>query len=609
MRAVDDVLRVAGAAVALFGVVGFGLVRLLLPDGLRRHELLWVLPVGACAVAFAMTPLGFFGVPFVPNLIAVWVAGAAVTVLALRRRGLPGLGEPAAVAWPAYAGALLFAIALVPLFRSGFATVIGDGSDAHLAAGTAEFLRHAHPTAVAPELPVDRVPLVWQSKHAIYYACAAVASVAGLETYETLSILGALLLTLAGVGMFVLARELLGAGIGAAAAAMGLAGLDRMVLHTGIHPYFNQTWGYFTLPWSIVLSWWVLRHPSRGGYALLGLFLAIGAFAYPLALPIPLWILWVMWWVDRRRRRRRGEHVVGARELWARVRRQPRRVRWPIVAVCLVLTVPILGVVEKLIQGLQMLTNWRFSLSQWGGDLLAFIPEWQFFGIGDTPLWWVAVAGIVAMAVWELRRLPRDLFAALLSVIVVSALVAASMRMREYGWYFHFKILAFVAPLVVVFAAVGLTRLGRWGAVILFFWMMSAVAGARDEVATTYDQLPRTTLELREWAADLPPDASVRLDVQPGAQLWAAYMLHERRVCSQRPLSETSYPHVPLSRAADYVVTRRLRRPFDAVGGPLRLNQEFTLYKLRAGLPGGDRCSREMVQTVREIEYVGKPGG
>ena len=40
------------AAVLLFGAGGFGLVRLLLPDpACARHELLWVLPVGACAVA------------------------------------------------------------------------------------------------------------------------------------------------------------------------------------------------------------------------------------------------------------------------------------------------------------------------------------------------------------------------------------------------------------------------------------------------------------------------------------------------------------------------------------------------------------------------------
>src|SRR5579859_1337386 len=46
---VPDALRAIGATVVIFGVTGFGLVRLLLPDTLRRYELLWVLPTRACA--------------------------------------------------------------------------------------------------------------------------------------------------------------------------------------------------------------------------------------------------------------------------------------------------------------------------------------------------------------------------------------------------------------------------------------------------------------------------------------------------------------------------------------------------------------------------------
>jgi hypothetical protein len=90
--------------------------------------------------------------------------------------------------------------------------------------------------------------------------------------------------------------------------------------------------------------------------------------------------------------------------------------------------------------------------------------------------------------------------------------------------------------------------------------------------------------------------------MQPGAQLWAQYMLHEHPTCSQRPLSDTAYPHPPLSRAADYAVVRFLRRPFDAVGGPVMRNKEFVVYRLKPGLPGGDRCSRRMIQTVSRID-------
>src|ERR1700734_3444904 len=46
--AVPDALRTIAATVVLFGVGGFGLVRLMLPDALRDYELLWVLPTGGC---------------------------------------------------------------------------------------------------------------------------------------------------------------------------------------------------------------------------------------------------------------------------------------------------------------------------------------------------------------------------------------------------------------------------------------------------------------------------------------------------------------------------------------------------------------------------------
>ena len=75
-----------------------------------------------------------------------------------------------AIAWPVWVGLLLICVALVPMFRGGFVTVIGNGSDAHLAVGTATFLQNHHPNSAAPEEPVDRVPLVWRSKPPIYLA-------------------------------------------------------------------------------------------------------------------------------------------------------------------------------------------------------------------------------------------------------------------------------------------------------------------------------------------------------------------------------------------------------------------------------------------------------
>ncbi|MCW3048447.1 MAG: hypothetical protein JWO74_2731, partial [Solirubrobacterales bacterium] len=246
--AVPPLLRAGLAAVGLFAVGGLGLTRLLLPDGLRRYEALWVLPVGACAVALCETVLGFAYVPFHVSLALTIAAGVVVAAVAWRRGGHPLVpGGMRRTGWPAYVAVLLAAVALIPLFRAGFATVEGEGQDAHLAVGTAQFLQHHYPTAVAISEPVDQVPLVWRSKQPIYYALGSVASLSGLEPYQTLAPVAAVMLALAATGFFLLARELLGAGTAAAIAAMALVGLDRMVLHTVMHPYFNQTWGFFTL--------------------------------------------------------------------------------------------------------------------------------------------------------------------------------------------------------------------------------------------------------------------------------------------------------------------------------------------------------------------------
>jgi hypothetical protein len=81
-----------------------------------------------------------------------------------------------------------------------------------------------------------------------------------------------------------------------------------------------------------------------------------------------------------------------------------------------------------------------------------------------------------------------------------------------------------------------------------------------------------------------------------------AYFLGGQPLCSQRPLLETSYPHVPISRKADLILAdRRLRKPFDAAGPPVWRGERYVLYRQVAGVPGGDFCSRRMQQTVAEV--------
>ena len=321
-------------------------------------------------------------------------AGSRAAIYAWRRDpGLP-LARSArqagvSVSWgtllvPLYLAVLIGAIALVPMFRGGFVTVIGNGSDAHLAVGTAEFLQDHHPNAAAPEEPVDRVPLVWRSKPPIYLAFGAVARVAGMEPYAVIATLAAALMALGALGFWLLARELLGAGAWAAGAAMGLVGLNRMTLFTGMHPYFNQTWGYMALPFAIVLAWYVVRRRSRGGLLLFASFLGVLVFAYPLAMPIPLIAAIIFWAFERRRQ---GRSLLRLPRL-----HNKRNLLW-IVPLFLLLLLPLQGVLEKVAVSTRVLAP-GYSLVNWGGDLTGFFPERYFLGFDEAGL---GLAGMILL--------------------------------------------------------------------------------------------------------------------------------------------------------------------------------------------------------------------
>ena len=595
------------ACVVLFGIVGFGLTRLLLPAGLRRHEALWILPVGAVATALEMALLAYGFVPFDIALALVVVASIGLGVFAWRRDpGVRARSAPAdAASWrtiavPLVLALLIGAIALLPMFRGGFVTVIGSGSDAHLAVGTAEFLQDNHPTGVDPSKAVDRVPLVWRSKPAIYLAYGGVARIAGLEPYAVIATLSAALLAFAALGFWLLARDLLGAGPWAAAVAMGLVGMNRIELFTGMHPYFNQTWGYMTTPFAIVLAWHVVRNRTRGGVLLFAAFIGVLAFAYPLALPVPLLAAVVFAGFERRRR---GLSLLRIPRLRSR-----RQLLW-IVPLFFMLIIPLQGVLEKTAASTRVLAP-GYSLANWGGDLTGFFPERFFLGIADAQGALIALPLITAGLLLALRRAPRDIRWGLGAVVLFGVLAALFFRPREYGWYFHFKALAFVGPLVVAAAAVGLSRLRwRWVSVVAALLLIGVTRdGAAHELGTTFDQLPRSMLELRSVDARLTPGESVRLDMPAdGRMLWVPNMLAGQPLCSQRPLLKTSYPHVPISRAADYVLADDdWRRPFDAVGPPIMTLDRYQLFRLRPGLPGGDRCSQKMELTIKKLYAGGK---
>jgi hypothetical protein len=597
--------KVAAASLGLFVIAGFGVVRFALPASLRRHELLWIAPVGACLAALELTLLGYAFVPFEISLGLVIALSLVLGVFAVRRRGWPARPRPIGwTLWPLLVAGIVAFLVLTPLLRGGYPTVIGDGSDAHLAAGTAQFLQNHHPLSVSAGDPVNKVPLVWRSKTPIYYALGGVSSLAGLPTWEVLSPLQVVLLGLAMLGFFLAARELLGSNLLGALAGMALVGLDRMVVHTVVHPYFNQTWGFVTMAPALVLAWRAVadrgKPGNRGTIALLLLFLAIGAFAYPLELPIPLFGLLVFNWHSRRERRRRGEDIPKLRtRLLARTGGRGR-VAVPVLLV--LLAVPVLGVLEKLSTGFAVIVNPNVSLYPWAGDLGAFFPPNQFLSIGTYGFLVVAIPLMlvgVGLALW---RLPRGVAFGVLALLALAAVGSVYFHARVSGQYFDFKLLAFIGPLAVLAAAVGFSRVPVIGWAVLVAFGLTAFHGADVELAATGNQLSPNVRLVSRIPHLIGPNKSVRLDMNPSLEIWVSYFLHDEPVCSQRPLLGTSYPHVTTSRKADYILADvDTFRPYDAAGPPIAYVGQFRLYKARPDIPGIDRCSRTRVQTVLGI--------
>jgi hypothetical protein len=599
LDAVPDTVRAVVAAIVVFAIGGFGLVRLLLPAPLRPYEALWVLPTGACAVGLAMTILGFAALPYPASLALVMIGGVALGYYAVRRRGWPDF-RAHRLAWPTFLALLVLAVAVVPMvFVLHYAAPVGTGSDAHLATGVAQFLQHSYPTSVNLSQPIQQMQPTWQSKYPIYYAFAAVSTISGLSTWQVLAPLAAVLLALAGTGLFLVARQLFGAALVVALVAMCVAVLDREALRTVLNPYFNQTWGFFALPFTLVLGWWAVqpglsRRARLGAAALLALFALVLVLAYPLAAPIPAIPLLVFVFLGWRRRVAAGEPTLRLRDVY----RGRKSLLW-MVPVAALLAIPVAGAADKTVQAVQALAPGHAISGSWAGDLPGFLPWNYFFSLPNSVLGTVVFAGVLVLAAIGLARQPRALAWGLGGLIVLGLLMALYLRHRHRAYYFEFKLLAFVGPLVVLIAAIGAGRLRRAGPVLLAVLVGFLAVGVVGELHDTGYQLPQATIQLGSWSRSLPRNASVRLDMWPPLQLWAAYFLAPRPLCSQTPLVNTDYPHVAWSVKADYILAfRGLGRPKDAIGPPLRQNQGYLLFRQNPDVTGPSTCSQRLFDKI-----------
>lgn len=606
-----QVFRVGLGATILFGVCGLGATRLLLPGEWRPYLPLFVLPVGAACSTLALTLLGLAHVPMGVSVPVVLAAGAALALVSLRARGEPVIetaGPPVPVPSrivrifvPLALGLLIGAIGLLPALRAGFSTVQGQNGDAILAVGTGDFLRHAPPTAVRPDLPLDRVPIQWRSKLPIYYGLAAVSMLAQKDMVTTFSPLTALVLAMFALGVMLLVVLGLRAPPLVGLVAAFAVALDRIVVYVSIHTYYNQLWAMMTLPFVLLCGWRFLRAPSPRSAILALLFTALALFTYPLLLPYPAVFLAVIAWMERGR----------ARD-WGRSIRLPRWGYVVAVAVAIpVVAVLVRGIVEKLIPAFDALRPGG-NLAGWAGNgILPYLPFGRFLGVETSSLAFeIVVAGaVLVVAAVGLRRSSRDVAAGLAAVFAGAIVSGVYLRIRGQGELFWFKDLSFAGPLILASAVVGLASLRRHrilrvaGAAGLALLVFGLFDGTRREVKATYELGSHNVLAIGGWDRRLPADATIRIDVPPGSwQLWSWYLLSHHRVSASHPLGGF-FPHPPVGLHADYALEQRPQpAPPDAVGPPVFSNPDFAIYRLRH-TPGPDTSSKALVFDVTKITY------
>ena len=214
---------------------------------------LLVLPVGATVSGLALTRSASSACRSPVSLALVLLLGAAA-----RDRGAPPAG-PAARPRPRLAASswaapgrpwrsLVALVLLTPLLQfDGFATVLGDNGDAHLAAGSAELLQHDDPAAEttrpagrphAAGVAVEVPDLLRPGRRLL-----AVGPRPGPDASSVIAVLAAL----AAVGFFLLARHVLPRPRPPRCWRMVLVGLDRLVLHLALDPFYNQLWALLAL--------------------------------------------------------------------------------------------------------------------------------------------------------------------------------------------------------------------------------------------------------------------------------------------------------------------------------------------------------------------------
>ena len=464
------------AAVSCSGRRASGSTRLLLPDALRRHELLWVLPVGACAVGAGADGARVRARARSRSRSACIALAAAVAIspapigagsprsrpAADAAAGAPA-GSPARLA--AWAGltwrCCWCSIALIPLFRAGFVTVSGTGrtrtwpsarrsSCSTHSADRGRRRRAGRPGAAGLALQAADLLRARRRGHAVRAARCS----------RRISVVAAVMLALAASGWFLVARELLGRrrlrGAGAMAARRAWTGWSSTPACTRTSTRPGATSRCRSR------SCWAgraIEQRTRGGLALLALFLLAVRVRVPAGAADPA--------------RSCSRLVAGPAGAAPGGRRRSR----PVAGWRRALPRPALAAVARAAGGRAAHPDRRRAREGRSPPTASSTPT-RRCRPGAATCRVLPGRGVLRLSFhdgWPLRRARarrlrrlRALRACrgrsawgLGAVLLFGALFAMYFRLRKYGWYFHFKVLAFTVPLAMTAAVVGIASCGR----------------------------------------------------------------------------------------------------------------------------------------------------
>ena len=623
VSAVPAVLLTGAAAIALFALCGYPVARLLVAGEFAPARALVALPLGATVSGLALAALGLLHVPLkvsLAALIAVAVAANAWVLLRPRAHSSsdaesdigPGTPWLVRVGVPLAVAGIVACIALVPIFRSGYATVPGQNGDAILVVGTAVLLEHHPPTATGvTSTPIPGIPLEWRSKYPIYYPLAAVATLAGQDPITAFPTVAALMLALAALGFFLFARYVLRAPPWVGLLVLFVLPLDRIAIYVVDHPYYNELWGQFALPFMLLFGWRYLTSPDRRTAALFVLFGVLCLLAYPLVIPFPAIFLLAGAVAVWRRRRKAGEPVG-----WIAGLRLPRPGRawvWVPILVVLVPAAFVLGrgFVEKTGTALQVILPGS-NLQGWSGSALPFLPFPEFVGMPSSALLdELGLALVCLLAAVGLTRVRAEARWAVGTMVVATALIGVYFRNRTDGELFFFKDLAFAGPYVLMLALVALgwlatsraRRLAAVGLVGVVAALLAIPWGAEREIERTFPQANHYVMQIRTWNRELPRGSSVLVDIEPsGWQLWASYMLTDHPLSTPNPL-DGIFPHPAIGTKADYLIAMRPQLPprWAIVGAPVFSNAQFVVWHMNQRLRWPDVSARPLIYDLSHI--------